>query len=147
MDYENAPEKPRRGRRPNKDVPEEVRFAAKLSRDWVAQRLGYFLRMSKEQLDLVQKDENRESLDWWIAAILKRGIKNGDHNGLSFLLDRTIGKAADPEPTDPSKPIIIKTIDGRCIEMKLEQKNETPDSVKQPTEPLGNGDKGLPASL
>ena len=117
------------------EKPPEIKFAAKLSREWVTGKLAAFLRMSVEDLKAVTKDDRRDAVDWWVARIVERGIKNGDHHALDFMFNRLIGKVSDAEEIDTTKPIIIKTIDGKCIEMKLseqkEPENANPDIVEK----------------
>lgn len=124
----NEDKKTKKGRpRIHDEKPPEIKFAAKLSRDWVTGKLAAFLRMSVEELKEVTKDDRRDAIDWWVARIVEKGIKNGDHQSLDFMFNRLIGKVSDPEEIDTTKPIIIKTIDGKCIEMKLSEPQSTKD--------------------
>lgn len=130
MTNEHINKKRKAGRPKESDVPPEIKFAAKLSKDWVTSKMAAFLRMPVEQLKDVTSDDRRDSVDWWIARIVEKGIKGGDYKALDFMFDRLIGKVSDPEEIDASKPIIIKTIDGKQIELKMsdqkveEKKNE-----------------------
>lgn len=73
----------------------EVGNARKLNQVMVTEILNRFVTMSLEDVVAFAQNKTNPAMEVLVASILVHGIKNGDQNRLTFLLDRLIGKVKE----------------------------------------------------
>ena len=86
-----------------------------LTKDSLRGVLDRFMKMSKEELIEIAKDDKTPMLELAIASILAKCVETGDYSRLEALLQRHIGKVAD-EIIMP-KPMVIRRPSGESIEL------------------------------
>lgn len=70
----------------------------------------------------VVKSHDSTALEAMIAMLITETHKLGDHNRLSFLFDRMIGKVTDKVELKVPRPTLIRLIDGETILLGTETK-------------------------
>ena len=103
-------------------VPEEVKFARKLNREFVEVKITELLRKTMNQIEDILDDGDRESIDHFLAKIIYLGVREGDHQRLNFLFERVIGKVTNVIDVTPPKPFLIETLEGNVITCGVEDK-------------------------
>lgn len=109
-------------------MPEELRKIKALTQGQVKRAISRLLTMPREELERIlraakEQQENPQlrleakdqqalaslnNLEWMIAAVIMKGMTEGDHGRLNFLLDRTIGKVVE-ERRVQLEPVTYKT--------------------------------------
>lgn len=76
-------------------MPEELRVIKEMTQSHVKRVISKLAEMSREEMDAWVETGVPSNLERMVSAIIVRAIAEGDHNKLSFLLDRTIGKVVE----------------------------------------------------
>jgi hypothetical protein len=76
-------------------LPKDVKELKKLTQIELEKALNEMLYLNKEQLAQVNKDPESTMLQRLIASIITFGVNKGDHQRLSFLIERLVGKVKD----------------------------------------------------
>lgn len=77
-------------------LPPEVKAAKKLTRAALEELLHRYVHMTKLELAARKKAEDASQLELMVIGIIEAGAKWGDSHRLNFLLDRLVGKVAEP---------------------------------------------------
>ncbi len=104
-------------------TPDDIAFAKELNKAFVEVKIGELLRKSINELEVLLRDKDKESIDHFIGRIIINGIVTGDHRRLNFLFDRIIGKVTEKVDVQLPAPFLVESIDGETIEcgMKMEE--------------------------
>lgn len=103
-------------------LPAELRGILSLSQPEVIKTITKFARMNMNDLISAQQNRDTSTLHLAIIAIFIKSIEKGDHSGLSFLLDRAIGKIPeiiDPEDETDERKELKKLSLRECAELIL----------------------------
>ena len=69
-------------------VPTELRDARRLSKIEIEQALNRFLFMTEREFEEVMSSPGTTGLELMIGVLIRKGIDEGDHKCISFILDR-----------------------------------------------------------
>lgn len=105
-----------------KKMPEELKYAKKLNKEFVEVQLTKFLGKSVKDLDEILENSELPSMQHFISKIILIGIKEGDHVRLNFLFDRVIGKVTEKIEHKMPEPFIIEGFNGEKVEMGMKDK-------------------------
>lgn len=78
-----------------KTVPPDLRQARKLSKLEIELIINKYLYTPIGELMAAMKDPMKDTIEILVISILITAIKKGDHDRLTFVLDRLIGKVKD----------------------------------------------------
>jgi hypothetical protein len=76
-------------------MPLDLRTVKEMTPSFVKKVIAKLAEMTREEMDVWVESGKLSNLERMVAAIIVRAIAEGDHNKLSFLLDRTIGKVVE----------------------------------------------------
>lgn len=77
-------------------MPPELREAKALTKAKALELLNRYLFLTDAELKSAESAPDTPQIDRMIIAVIKRGTADGEHASLNFLLDRTVGKSAEP---------------------------------------------------
>ena len=89
-------------------LPEDLRTVKKLTPDFVHRLIAKYGRMNVESIEKMTKDPKSIALDVMVGMIILKAIKDGDHQRLNFLFDRTIGKVLQQMEVQMPEPLIVR---------------------------------------
>lgn len=72
-------------------TPPDLKETQKLTRVKVARLMNKYSHLSVQELRKIVQDPNTLAIDALVCSVLGTGISKGDHQRLTFLLDRLIG--------------------------------------------------------
>lgn len=70
-----------------------------LTKDKVKSIMGKFASMTKAELEAIEKNPKSTMMEIMVASIITQAIRTGDYSRLNFILDRSIGRVIDDNPT------------------------------------------------
>lgn len=112
-------------------MPPDLKKATKItSQDFIrtGTRLIYY---TKAQLKKVMNDPKSTALEMLIASIIFKGVTQGDHKRLDFLLDRLIGKVTNHYKFDMENGPIVQQ-----VVLKIPSNGRERDEDKNLKEPI-----------
>jgi hypothetical protein len=107
-----------------KKCPPEIKYMKKLSKEFVQCRITHWLQKPLSEVMELLKDPKQQAMDHFICKIIVLGVMKGDHQRLSFLLDRLIGKVKEHVEFVEPAPFIIQ---GKTQTLELGSKMEEKD--------------------
>lgn len=81
-----------KGRTP---MPLDLRTVKEMTPSFVKKVIAKLAEMTREEMDVWVESGKLSNLERMVASIIVKATVEGDHNKLSFLLDRTIGKVVE----------------------------------------------------
>lgn len=112
---------PRAGR---PKTPEDLKHVKKLTKTEAELIITKYCRLSRDELLIMKEDGSLPAIDHLIINILAAGVIGGDHQRMSFVLDRLIGKVTDKVEHSLPKPTIIRGRDGETIYLGAERQED-----------------------
>lgn len=76
-------------------MPKELREVKDMTPSFVKKVIAKLAQMTREEMDAWVNSGSLNNLERMVASIIVKATSEGDHNKLSFLLDRTIGKVVE----------------------------------------------------
>src|SRR5687768_16998427 len=76
-------------------LPEDIKEARQLNRVEFERVANKFLYMTAVEIQAAVRAPETTGLELMVGSIIAKGIKNGDHQRLSFVLDRLIGRVKE----------------------------------------------------
>ncbi len=107
-------------------LPEDLKQARKLNKAEFERIANKFLFLSPQDARDILEDPTSTMLDHLVASIFVRGVQDGSHQHLEFILNRLIGKVSDKIEVK-QKPFVVERLDGTEVVMghkAIEEKDE-----------------------
>lgn len=76
-------------------TPEDLKEIKKFTKQEIDRCLNDCLQLTADELRKIKEDPQSTMLQLFVISVIANGIKKGDHQRLSFLLDRLIGKSKE----------------------------------------------------
>jgi hypothetical protein len=103
-----------KGRAP---VPEDVREARKVDKEYALSVMSKFLYKSLDELEAMRSDASRPVYEHMLISAAIVSIETGDSSRIDFFLNRLIGKVTDKIEHSLPEPTIIEYPDGAKMEL------------------------------
>lgn len=83
-------------------------------------------KLKRDELHAFIQDPNTTAGQLHVAAVLAKGIKEGDQQRLDYLLNRLVGKVKEEVEITQTKPFIVRHLNGSqtVLGASLEKKEE-----------------------
>lgn len=89
-------------------TPPDLKEVKKLTPSFVHRLIAKLGRMDLASLEAHLKDPETTVLDLMVGRIIMKAIREGDHQRLNFLFDRTIGKVLQQVQVEMPEPLVVR---------------------------------------
>jgi hypothetical protein len=104
-------------------LPDDIKEARKLNVVEFERAMNKCLYLTPANLELLLSAEETPVIEHLIGAVIKRGIKDGSHAHLDFVLNRLVGKVKDQLEVDGLAPFVIHKADGSQVLLGAKKKD------------------------
>ncbi len=106
-------------------LPKDLKDARKLNQVEFERAVNKCLYLTPTKLQEHLVVEDTPVIEHLIGSVILRGIKEGSHAHLEFVLNRLVGKVQDRIEVRMPEPYVVEKMDGTTVEMGAKPKETT----------------------
>lgn len=92
-------------------LPPDIKGARAMNQLELERSINKMLFMTAEELQTLARDPDTALLDRMLASICIKGVKEGSHAHLDFILNRTIGKVSEKVQHQIRRPFTMRILE------------------------------------